>query len=121
MNRTDRLVAMVLFLQGRRVVRAEELARHFEITVRTVYRDMAALSEAGVPLAGEEGVGYSLMKGYHLPPVMFTSEEAMALFVGGEMVKQFTDASLVSPMWRWIAHDANRTSDPAPNVGPAGH
>jgi len=98
MNRTDRLVAMVMFLQGRRVVRAEELAQHFEVTVRTVYRDVAALSEAGVPVAGEAGVGYSLVKGYHLPPVMFTAEEAMALFVGGEMVKQFTDASLVSPM-----------------------
>jgi predicted DNA-binding transcriptional regulator YafY len=98
MNRTDRLVAMVLFLQGRRVVRADELAEHFEIAVRTVYRDIAALSEAGVPVAGEAGVGYSLVKGYHLPPVMFTADEAMALFVGGEMVKQFTDASLVSPM-----------------------
>jgi predicted DNA-binding transcriptional regulator YafY len=98
MNRTDRLVAMVMYLQGRRVVRAEELARHFEITVRTVYRDVSALGEAGVPVVGEAGVGYSLVKGYHLPPVMFTADEAMALFVGGEMVKQFTDASLVSPM-----------------------
>jgi predicted DNA-binding transcriptional regulator YafY len=66
--------------------------------VRTVYRDVAALSEAGVPVAGEAGVGYSLVKGYHLPPVMFTAEEAMALFVGGEMVRHFTDASLIGPM-----------------------
>jgi predicted DNA-binding transcriptional regulator YafY len=98
MNRTDRLVAMVMQLQGRRVVRAEELARHFEVTVRTVYRDIAALGEAGVPVVGEAGVGYSLVKGYHLPPVMFTAEEAMALFVGGELVKQFADASLGAPM-----------------------
>jgi predicted DNA-binding transcriptional regulator YafY len=98
MNRTDRLVAMVLFLQGRRVVRAEELAEHFEISVRTVYRDVSALSEAGVPVAGEAGVGYSLVPGYHLPPVMFTTEEAMALFIGGEMVKQFADRSLATPM-----------------------
>ena len=98
MNRTDRLVAMVMQLQGRRVVRAEELARHFEVTVRTVYRDIAALGEAGVPVVGEAGVGYSLVKGYHLPPVMFTAEEATALFVGGELVKQFTDASLGAPM-----------------------
>eukprot|EP01035_Chromulina_nebulosa_P046594 gene46594-63121_t len=47
MNRTDRLVAMVMHLQGRRVVRAEELATHFEVSVRTVYRDIAALGEAG--------------------------------------------------------------------------
>lgn len=89
---------MVMFLQGRRVVKAEELARHFEINIRTVYRDVAALSEAGVPVLGEAGVGYSLVKGYHLPPVMFTAEEAMALFVGAEMVKQFSDASLAGPM-----------------------
>ncbi|MCW5547765.1 MAG: YafY family transcriptional regulator [Opitutaceae bacterium] len=98
MNRTDRLVAMVMHLQGRRVVRAAELAAHFEVTERTIYRDIAALSEAGVPIAGEAGVGYSLMKGYQLPPVMFTAEEASALFVGGELVKQFTDASLHGPM-----------------------
>lgn len=98
MNRIDRLVAMVLYLQGRRVVRGADLARHFEVTERTIYRDMAALAEAGVPLVGEAGVGYSLMKGYQLPPVMFTAEEASALFVGGELVKQFTDASLHGPM-----------------------
>jgi predicted DNA-binding transcriptional regulator YafY len=98
MNRTDRLVAMVLFLQGRRVVRAAELAEHFEVTERTIYRDIAALGEAGVPISGEAGVGYSLMKGYQLPPVMFTAEEATSLFVGGELVKQFTDASLQAPM-----------------------
>lgn len=98
MNRTDRLVAMVMFLQGRRVVRAEELATHFEVTVRTIYRDVSALSEAGVPVVGEAGVGYSLVQGYHLPPVMFTAEEAMAMFLGGEMVKRFSDASLTAPM-----------------------
>lgn len=98
MNRTDRLVAMVMFMQGRRLVKADELAAHFEICARTVYRDMAALSEAGVPITGEAGVGYTLVKGYHLPPVMLTADEATALFVGGEMVKHFTDASLGVPM-----------------------
>lgn len=97
MNRTDRLVAMVLFLQGRRLVRAEDLATHFEVSLRTVYRDVAALGEAGVPICGEAGVGYSLVRGYHLPPVLFTAEEAAALFVGGEMVKRFADASLHTP------------------------
>lgn len=98
MNRTDRLVAIVMFLQGRRLVKADELASHFEISVRTVYRDMSALGEAGVPIAGEAGVGYSLVKGYHLPPVMLTADEASALFVGAEMVKHFADASLGGPM-----------------------
>src|ERR1043165_4028279 len=87
-----------MHLQGRRLVRAEELARHFEVSVRTIYRDIAALGEAGVPIAGEAGVGYSLVRGYHLPPVMLTADEATALFVGAEMVRQFTDASLSAPM-----------------------
>lgn len=98
MNRTDRLVAMVMHLQGRRLVRAQELAGHFEISLRTVYRDIAALGEAGVPIAGEAGVGYSLLKGYHLPPVMFTADEASTLFVGAEMVRRFADTSLHAPL-----------------------
>jgi len=85
---------MVMHLQGRRVVRAEELAEHFSISLRTVYRDISALGEAGVPVVGEAGVGYSLVKGYHLPPVMLTAEEACALFTGGELAKKFTDGSL---------------------------
>ncbi len=85
---------MVMHLQGRRVVRAEELAQHYGISLRTVYRDIAALGEAGVPVVGEAGVGYSLVKGYHLPPVMLTAEEASALFTGGELAKKFTDGSL---------------------------
>lgn len=98
MNRLDRLMAMVLRLQGRRVVRAEDLAAHFEISVRTVYRDIASLGEAGVPIMAEAGVGYSLVKGYHLPPVMFTAEEASALFIGGKLVENLTDASLRKQM-----------------------
>ncbi len=98
MNRVDRLMAIVVRLQGRRVVRAEEIAAHFEISVRTVYRDIAALGEAGIPIMGEPGVGYGLAKGYHLPPVMFTAEEASALFLGGKLVDHLTDASLRKQM-----------------------
>lgn len=98
MNRTDRLVAMVMHLQGRRLVRAEDMATHFEVSVRTIYRDIAALGEAGVPITGEAGVGYTLVRSYHLPPVMLTADEAAALFVGAEMVRKFTDASLAAPM-----------------------
>jgi predicted DNA-binding transcriptional regulator YafY len=94
MNRIDRLVATVLLLQSRRLIRAQDIAEHFGISIRTVYRDLLALQEAGVPLAAETGEGYSLVEGYHLPPVMFTQEEANALFVGGEFVQRLTDASL---------------------------
>jgi predicted DNA-binding transcriptional regulator YafY len=94
MNRVDRLVAILLHLQSRRVVRAEDIAAHFEISVHTVYRDLSALGQGGVPILAEAGVGYSLVKGYHLPPVMFTAEEASALSLGGKLVEHLTDASL---------------------------
>jgi len=94
MNRTDRLVSMVMLLQSRRVITAAQLAEHFEITERTVYRDLAALGEGGVPIVGEPGVGYSLMSGYCLPPVMFSPEEAFAFVTGGLLVERMTDASM---------------------------
>jgi predicted DNA-binding transcriptional regulator YafY len=95
MNRVDRLLALILFLQSKRLTTAEEMARHFELSVRTIYRDLSALGEAGVPIAAEAGVGYTLMKGY---PVNFTAEEASALVTGGMLVEQFTDASLKAQM-----------------------
>jgi predicted DNA-binding transcriptional regulator YafY len=94
MNRTDRLVSMVMLLQSRRVITAAQLAEHFEITERTVYRDLAALGEGGVPIVGEPGVGYSLMGGYSLPPVMFSPDEAFAFVTGGLLVERMTDASM---------------------------
>src|SRR6185295_2389867 len=98
MNRVDRLLALILFLQLRRVVTAEQMAAHFELSVRTIYRDLAALGEAGVPIMAEAGVGYALMRGYHLPPVNFTAEEASALVTGGMLIEQFTDASVKNQM-----------------------
>lgn len=91
MNRTDRLVALVMLLQSRRVTTAAQMAEHFEVTERTIYRDLAALGEAGVPILGEAGVGYTLMRGYHLPPVMFSPDEALALATGGLLAERMTD------------------------------
>jgi predicted DNA-binding transcriptional regulator YafY len=98
MNRVDRLMGIVVRLQSRRVVRAEDIAEQFEISLRTVYRDMAALGEAGIPIISEAGVGYSLVKGYHLPPVMLTADEANALFMGSKLVEHLTDISLQKEM-----------------------
>jgi predicted DNA-binding transcriptional regulator YafY len=97
-NRIDRLVAILIHLQGRRVTRAEELAEEFGISIRTVYRDIAALGEAGVPVIGEAGIGYSIIKGYHLPPVHFTTEEATALLTANLLVGRFADQSLLPAM-----------------------
>jgi len=94
MNRSDRLIAIILLFQRNRFMRAQDIAAHFETSVRTIYRDLRALEEAGVPLSAEAGVGYSLVKGYHLPPVMFTHAEASALAIGEKFVENLTDLSL---------------------------
>lgn len=91
MNRFDRITAILVQLHTRRVVKAQDLAERFEISLRTVYRDMRSLEEAGVPIVGEAGVGYSLMEGYRLPPVLFSKEEALALVTAEKMVDKFTD------------------------------
>lgn len=94
MNRIDRVTAILIQLQSRKVVKAQDIAERFEISLRTVYRDVATLQEAGVPIVGEAGIGYSIMDGYRLPPVMFTQEEAMAFLTAEKLVEKLTDATI---------------------------
>ena len=94
MNRIDRLHAILTHLQSKKKVKAQEVADRFNISLRTVYRDVKALEESGVPVIGEAGSGYSIMEGYRLPPVMFTQEEASALLMGAKLAEQLTDASV---------------------------
>jgi len=103
MNRTNRLLAIVLELQGKGRQRAEDLAATFETSKRTIYRDIQALCEAGVPLVSMPGHGYSLMKGYFLPPLSFTSEEATMLLLGSDLMAQNFDAQ-----YREAAQSAGR-------------
>ncbi len=92
MNRTDRLLAIVLELQRAGKRRAEDLAATFETSVRTIYRDMEALSEAGVPVVAVPGRGYALMEGYFLPPLSFRTDEATMLLLGSDVMAQQFDA-----------------------------
>ncbi len=92
MNRTDRLLAMVLELQGRDHVTAAELARTFGVTTRTIYRDIQALGESGVPVVSAPGQGYWLMEGYFLPPVSLSPDQAVMLILGSEVMTQSFDA-----------------------------
>jgi predicted DNA-binding transcriptional regulator YafY len=93
MNRIDRISAILIQLQTRRIVKASDIAARFNISLRTVYRDVRSLEEAGVPIIGEAGVGYSLVDGYRLPPIMFTREEATAFLTAEKFVEKMTDAS----------------------------
>src|ERR1700744_290095 len=93
MNRIDRISAILIQLQSRRVVKAGDIAERFNISLRTVYRDIRTLEEAGIPLIGEAGVGYSIMDGSRLPPVMFTKEEATAFLTAEKFVEKMTDTS----------------------------
>jgi len=85
MNRTERLYAVVEELRaaGARGRTARQLARHFEVSVRTIERDLSALGQAGVPLATRQGRagGYSLDRSMSLPPLNFTPREAAAVAV----------------------------------------
>jgi predicted DNA-binding transcriptional regulator YafY len=93
MNRIDRLSAILIQLQSRRLVKAQQIADKFSISLRTVYRDVHALQEAGVPIIGEAGTGYNLMEGYKLPPVMFNQDEATALLTAAKLMQSKTDAA----------------------------
>ncbi len=92
MNRLDRISALLVQLQSRPVVRAADMAARFGVSLRTIYRDMRTLSESGIPICGNSGIGYSLMDGYKLPSLMFTKEEAMAFLTAEKMIEQLTDS-----------------------------
>jgi predicted DNA-binding transcriptional regulator YafY len=96
MNRFDRITAILIQLQSKKIVKAQDLANRFDISLRTVYRDIRSLEEAGVPLFGEAGIGYSLVDGYRLPPITFTREEAMTFVTAKKFMAQFTDVAMKS-------------------------
>lgn len=93
MRRADRLIRIVHYLRRmRNAVTAKQIAEHFDICQRTVYRDIQDLMNSGVPIFGEAGVGYVIDKKYHLPPVMFDFDELEAIALGINMVSNWTDA-----------------------------
>jgi predicted DNA-binding transcriptional regulator YafY len=103
MNRVDRLFAILLLLQRKRHVRAQDLAHSFEVSERTIYRDMEALCESRVPILGTPGQGYELMQGYFLPPLLFTASEANALFLGAKMLLAHTKGQVAAEAERALA------------------
>lgn len=94
MNRIDRLFGILTLLQSRKFVPAEKIAEKFNISIRTVYRDIKALCEQGIPVSFEQYRGYFIVQGYFLPPVSFSNEEANALLLMEALVSGFADKSI---------------------------
>ncbi len=94
MRRADRLFRLVQLLRGRRLSTAAWLAGKLEVSARTVYRDVADLQAQGVPIDGEAGVGYRLVGGFDLPPLMFTTLEAQALVAAVRLAQSRLDRAL---------------------------
>ncbi|TCC96196.1 helix-turn-helix transcriptional regulator [Pedobacter hiemivivus] len=94
MNRIDRLFGILLLLQTKKYISADKIADQFQISTRTVYRDIKALLEQGVPISFEQPRGYYIVQGYFLPPVSFSSDEANALLIMERMVSRFADKSI---------------------------
>ncbi|RDI25308.1 putative DNA-binding transcriptional regulator YafY [Pseudacidovorax intermedius] len=94
MRRADRLFQIVQLIRGRRLTTAAFLAGRLEVSERTVYRDIADLQRQGVPLEGEAGIGYRLGRGFDLPPLMFTQDEARALVAAARLAQSWVDPAL---------------------------
>src|ERR1700688_1461058 len=95
MRRADRLFDIIQRLRtARGPMTAATLAEELEVTVRTVYRDVATLQARRVPIEGAAGVGYMLRRGFDLPPLMFTEDEAEAIAVGVRLLARTGDPGL---------------------------
>lgn len=92
----DRIVAIFFQLQAKPIVRAQDLADRFEVSLRTIYRDIRSLENAGIPIASEAGIGYSLVDSYKLPPALFTRDEALSFTTAEKLMNTFLDKKVAS-------------------------
>ncbi len=96
MRRADRLFQLLQLIRGRRLSTAAWLAERMEVSVRTIYRDVADLQAQGVPIEGEAGVGYRVAADYSLPPLMFTPDQAQALLACVRIARPRLDPALAA-------------------------
>src|SRR6266850_374272 len=95
MRRADRLFDIIQILRTvSRPITAAALGEKLEVTVRTIYRDIAALQGSRVPIEGAPGLGYVMRRGFDLPPLMFTTEEIDAMAVGVRLLRRLRDRKL---------------------------
>lgn len=95
MNHLSRLLSILTILKSKRVVTGTELAKKFEVSLRTIYRDIKKLEEADVPIITIEGRGYSIMDGYTVAPIMFDELEVNALITAQQLIAKTNDESLI--------------------------
>ncbi|MEZ8147636.1 helix-turn-helix transcriptional regulator [Enterovibrio norvegicus] len=104
MSKSERLFELLTLLRSKRyAVTAMTMAEELGVSERTIYRDVQSLQLSGVPIEGEAGVGYRLGKGSHLPPLIFTEEEMLAMELGMRMVRAWSDRQLAA-----ASHSASR-------------
>ena len=97
MRRADRLFDIIQMLRvAVQPMTAAMIAERLEVTVRTVYRDIATLQARRIPIEGAPGLGYLLRRGFDLPPLMFTADEVDAIAVGARLVRRLRDPGLQS-------------------------
>lgn len=96
MNHLSRLLSILTILKSKRITTGPELARKFDVSVRTIYRDIKKLEEAGIPVIPIEGKGYSIMNGYFIAPVMFNQMEVNALITAEKLIAKTNDESLIN-------------------------
>jgi len=94
-KRLTRITSILIHLQSKRIVRTKEMSERFEVSLRTIYRDIKTLQDAGVPIGSVNGSGYFIMDGYHLPPIMLSEEETNALLISEQLVLDQGDKSLI--------------------------
>lgn len=94
LKKFNRIVSILTILQSKKIIKAQDLANRFEVSLRTIYRDIRSLEKSGIPIISEAGTGYSIMEGYRLPPVMFSREEAFSFITAEKLMTTLTDPGI---------------------------
>jgi len=102
MNHLSRLLSILTILKSKRIITGNELAKKFDVSLRTIYRDIRKLEESGVPIMTIEGRGYSIMDGYMVAPIMFDEMEVNALITAEHLIAKTNDDSLIEHFERTL-------------------
>lgn len=95
MNHLSRLLSILTILKSKRIITGPELSQKFNVSLRTIYRDIKKLEESGVPIITIEGRGYSIMDDYVVAPIMFDEMEVNSLITAEQLISQTNDDSLI--------------------------